>query len=592
MTDPVQSVILMMMKGQGLLRIISLLCIAVIVSGCQINGSGGLSLHSGQEQPQQISEYDEIVESLDGLSPASSYLVADRASRGQNMAIASKSFNDVLASDPNNHRLIEMTFRAYYLNGDIEEAAALASTAQQSGINISFGSEPALVKVLEQQDWSGALAVSDLLLEDEGSYPLGIVMGAWSLALQNQGDAGLTRLLELARDEQNIPYVIFTQSALISEFLGRPVDAVASAEMALDHNNISVTGVIAMAGILVRQGFEEKAKDVLSKKIRSYFNKPGILKAIDDGTSPLFIMPDIYALLAEGYIDASAIPTQQNTSRLARLHAAAFIDPDNDQVNYLLGLYYRDLDQIDRGIAYHAQVSPDGLWRYPVEFLKARYLSDDPSTYPESLALFESLTAGNPENLELWVQMGNSARYNKDYDTALRAYDEALRIDPIRGLLHYYRGITLDRLDRKADAEAALRESITHDANNAYALNYLGYWLLIEGGDAEEALGFIRTAIEKQPRNGYFMDSLGWGYYKLGRLRQALIFMERAVELLPVDPLITAHLGDVYAAMDRHQEAIFQWQRALDLVKEGQRSDELDLAEIQNKIKEYREKLN
>ena len=66
--------------------------------------------------------------------------------------------------------------------------------------------------------------------------------------------------------------------------------------------------------------------------------------------------------------------------------------------------------------------------------------------------------------------------------------------------------------------------------------------------------------------------------------------MERAVELLPVDPLVTAHLGDVYAAMDRHQEAIFQWQRALDLVKEGQRSDELDLAEIQNKIKEYRVK--
>ena len=110
-----------------------------------------------------------------------------------------------------------------------------------------------------------------------------------------------------------------------------------------------------------------------------------------------------------------------------------------------------------------------------------------------------------------------------------------------------------------------------------------------EGGDPEEALGFIRKAIELQPQNGFFMDSLGWGYFKLGRLDQALLFMERAVMLRPVDPLITDHLGDVYAALDRHREAAFQWQRALDLLAEGQSDEELDIEQVKAKIKAYQD---
>ena len=59
------------------------------------------------------------------------------------------------------------------------------------------------------------------------------------------------------------------------------------------------------------------------------------------------------------------------------------------------------------------------------------------------------------------------------------------------------------------------------------------------------------------------MDSLGWGFYKLGQYRQAVLYLERAVNLEPVDPIITDHLGDAYAKMGRVREARYQWERAL-----------------------------
>ena len=590
MTDPVQSVIVMM-KGQGLLRfILSIIISGVFLAACQPK-TGVFDLVTTPEPALPLSPLDRtIAEPYEGQSNAASFLLGYRANLDKDMGRAAEAFNDALSTSADNQKLMALAFRSYFINGNITAAAALASTSQQLGVDFDYGSEPALVLALQAQDWAGALAVSDLLLENTASQPIGIILGAWALVFQDQGDAGLTRLLDLVQDENAPPpTALFTQSALISEYLGRPKDALASATMALDQDHLGLTSAITMAGLLARHGESEEAKVILTNRLGSYFNRDAVLSAVDDGTSFLLNRPDITTVLAEAYIDAANVPTPIRTSRLARAHAAGFLAPDVGKVNYMLGLYYQDLEQLDTTEAYHDRIKPASIWYHPAQFLKARRLGADPKTYEESIAIFEHLVQSNPNNVELLIQKGHTARRHDHYDVALLSYQKALAIEPDHPTTSYYLGITFDRLDRKQDAEAALRRSLTYNSGDAYALNYLGYWLLEENGDPEEALGFIRKAIEIQPQNGFFMDSLGWGYFKLGRLKQALIFMERAVMLRPVDPLITDHLGDVYAALGRHREAAFQWQRALDLVAEGQSSEDLDLDQVTAKINAFKE---
>ena len=590
MTDPVQSVIVMM-KGQGLLRfILSIIISGVFLAACQPK-TGVFDLVTTPEPALPLSPLDRtIAEPYEGQSNAASFLLGYRANLDKDMGRAAEAFNDALSTSADNQKLMALAFRSYFINGNITAAAALASTSQQLGVDFDYGSEPALVLALQAQDWAGALAVSDLLLENTASQPIGIILGAWALVFQDQGDAGLTRLLDLVQDENAPPpTALFTQSALISEYLGRPKDALASATMALDQDHLGLTSAITMAGLLARHGESEEAKVILTNRLGSYFNRDAVLSAVDDGTSFLLNRPDITTVLAEAYIDAANVPTPIRTSRLARAHAAGFLAPDVGKVNYMLGLYYQDLEQLDKTEAYHDRIKPASIWYHPAQFLKARRLGVDPKTYEESIAIFEHLVQSNSNNVELLIQKGHTARRHDHYDLALLSYQKALAIEPDHPTTSYYLGITFDRLDRKQDAEAALRRSLTYNSGDAYALNYLGYWLLEENGDPEEALGFIRKAIEIQPQNGFFMDSLGWGYFKLGRLKQALIFMERAVMLRPVDPLITDHLGDVYAALGRHREAAFQWQRALDLVAEGQSSEDLDLDQVTAKINAFKE---
>ena len=83
-------------------------------------------------------------------------------------------------------------------------------------------------------------------------------------------------------------------------------------------------------------------------------------------------------------------------------------------------------------------------------------------------------------------------------------------------------------------------------------------------------MDLIRRAVQLRPNDGYFVDSLGWAYYRQKEFDQAVKQLERAVELKPDDPVINDHLGDAYWHVGRQLEAKFQWKQALDLKPEAE----------------------
>jgi tetratricopeptide (TPR) repeat protein len=78
-----------------------------------------------------------------------------------------------------------------------------------------------------------------------------------------------------------------------------------------------------------------------------------------------------------------------------------------------------------------------------------------------------------------------------------------------------------------------------------------------------EAQQLIQKALERDPNNGAYLDSLGWVYYRMGKLDEAEQTLRRALERFPRDPTIHDHLGDVCFRQGRLKEAIVQWQNSL-----------------------------
>jgi len=129
-------------------------------------------------------------------------------------------------------------------------------------------------------------------------------------------------------------------------------------------------------------------------------------------------------------------------------------------------------------------------------------------------------------------------------------------------------GALLDRKGRTAEAEIHLREAIRLDPRLAEALNYLGYSLADRGERLDEALALIQSALQLDPWNGAYLDSLGWVYMKLGRLSDARDPLERAAREFPRDPTVLEHLGDYYDRTGDIGRAKIYWQRALEDFRE------------------------
>lgn len=130
-----------------------------------------------------------------------------------------------------------------------------------------------------------------------------------------------------------------------------------------------------------------------------------------------------------------------------------------------------------------------------------------------------------------------------------------------------------------AGAESTLREILKESPNNPIALNNFGYFLLERGERFEEALTMIRKAVDTDPTNPSYLDSLGWANFKLGKFAEAELYLKEALRQDASSATINEHLGDVYLAQSRSDQAKAYWQRALKLA-----SDEKDISRLKTKL--------
>lgn len=126
-------------------------------------------------------------------------------------------------------------------------------------------------------------------------------------------------------------------------------------------------------------------------------------------------------------------------------------------------------------------------------------------------------------------------------------------------------GAAYERTGKRDQAVVEFRRLLGADPEYHAALNYLGYMFAERGENLEEARTLIEKAVALEPDNGAYVDSLGWVYYRLGRLNDARVALERATHLETTDGTVQEHLGDVYGAMGQVALASEAYRRAIAL---------------------------
>jgi tetratricopeptide (TPR) repeat protein len=175
---------------------------------------------------------------------------------------------------------------------------------------------------------------------------------------------------------------------------------------------------------------------------------------------------------------------------------------------------------------------------------------------------------------EIVYYLAIAQREAKQIQQAVATFEEALHdaeLDEdneiVNAKFYFNYGATAEQAGLYDKAADLLRKSIALDpANAAEAYNYLGYMWADHNMHLDEAEEMIRHALEIEPNNGSYLDSLGWVEFRKGNFDQALADLLRAAKNIERDdPIVFEHVGDIYLKLDRVSEALGSWQKALAL---------------------------
>ncbi len=252
-----------------------------------------------------------------------------------------------------------------------------------------------------------------------------------------------------------------------------------------------------------------------------------------------------------------------------------------DKGSYLLGLVYYQEKQFDKAITVLQDISPESVEFQDAVILQTR-IRKQIQRYDEAVIYLKTLLASEvtrrPVFYSLLAQLHAT---ENEKEKVLQVLQEGNKVYPDEESILYEYAIRLENEGLHSAAMQKMIQLIEMNSNHADALNFVGYSWADDNIKLQQALAYIKKALDIKPESGYILDSLGWVYFRLGDYKNALVYLKKSIELEENDPHIFDHLGDVYIQLGEDEMALFFYQKALEKLK---KDDTLDI-KIKEKIK-------
>jgi tetratricopeptide (TPR) repeat protein len=215
----------------------------------------------------------------------------------------------------------------------------------------------------------------------------------------------------------------------------------------------------------------------------------------------------------------------------------------------------------------------------------------------EAVAEVRKLHTGErPKDRELELQVAQLYERGKRYPEMAKSLDAAEKMSETpqeKEGVHFMRGAMFEHLKKYDSAETEFRKVLEIEPDDAKTLNYLGYMFAEAGLKLDEAAKLVGRALELDPQNGAYLDSMGWVYYRQNKLPEAENMLVQALAKIGKDPTVHDHLGDIYFKQGKTREAVMQWQASMQEYEAGvsQDMDAAEAARINKKLESAKVRL-
>lgn len=191
----------------------------------------------------------------------------------------------------------------------------------------------------------------------------------------------------------------------------------------------------------------------------------------------------------------------------------------------------------------------------------------DMDRYDDAIAIYEWLLGSAPEDIGIHMMLADTYRAAGRYEDAEKTLLKVPEIKPDNTDYLVQLSLVYDLSGQFNKAVSALETVLKRNPQSSLAMNNLAYMYIEKGVKIGRAIELVKHALEIEPENGAYHDTLGWGYFKQGKVEEARTHIETALKWEQNDEaaVIYDHYGDILTALGEPKLATDAYRRALDL---------------------------
>ncbi|MEQ9090623.1 MAG: tetratricopeptide repeat protein [Balneola sp.] len=336
-----------------------------------------------------------------------------------------------------------------------------------------------------------------------------------------------------------------------------------------------------------RTGKDDNAKKVLNEALtrnardpQSLMNLAGIFienqKWDSAGTlirtflSDKVIQPDEKIGVAQFlYSKQQESPLNEQLKRETGWALDAFTEssPEYGPAFTLSGQYYsqigeteKALEKLEKGNELLPQ--DDIAWRLRLQLL----LSENKLEEAKKVGL--KADSNVPEDSFIQFFLGTAYLLSDENEEAVKWLERASRAParkPFKSVVYSTLGDAQSNLENSEEADRVYELALRYDPQNHNAMNNYAYNLSVRGEKLDRAAELAVKAMELDPDNAAYLDTMGWVFYKTGEFEKARRFIKASIDLddEAASAEVLEHLGDVYDKLNKPAEAKKWWRKAL-----------------------------
>lgn len=525
-------------------------------------------LHKAIEQYQKITE----------LAPkdVDSWLMLGRLQKvAQNSVDAQNAFKKALEIEPDNEDALTGLAQVYLDLGDSTSAADL------------------IKKLAEKSPSQRSLRALANAYEQMKEYSL--AADALNRAIEmNPPDASDLKH-ELAQDQlfaKQYAAALGTYQDLVKE---EPSDAQAFLRMSQIYRE--------QKDFAKAREMSDKAKNIEPDNIEIRYNEVGILEAEGKVSDAITTLSDLLVTTQK-----RSYNQEERANRMALLEKLANLNRTLDRTDPAVTAL-REMADLDSSLAPRLTGEIIDTYRTGKDFAKAQQESDaavkkwpdDRTIHLTHAALLADMgkvdpaaaevkkLLGGKDDRETYLALAEVYDKGKKYEDMMKALDGAEKLSNTnqeKEGVWFMRGAMFEKQKKEEQSEAEFRKILEIDPDSSATLNYLGFMLADRNTKLPEALQMITKAVNSDPNNGAYLDSLGWVYFRMGRLQEAEDNIRKALVFTPRDATVHDHLGDVLMKESKVRDAVAQWEASLKEWQSSSISDQepADIAKVKTKL--------